>query len=769
SYLHDDLKALKALLTVNRFFFHAVVPDLIAKGSQGKGLASKEGYLLLLIASIIHYPEHDSVPATDASIKTMFKEYGLLLAEPVIFPSLLITGPKPIVDYSKFTARLDTSEWQSAAWHQFLQLTTRPKEHLETGFRDRTPELHEPDSPLWLSHQQGYHYKQALQQRISALLTTRGPGCVQELSVHVRDIHKYLPLAEKMKQLTSLNIHREGSIPEEHIQDLIKFIQRNNHPRKRLKYLFTDGGWNINTGNLLAKPEKRAKLIQFHKPTIPLYELVPSPNINVSYFPDFYKLVGHMDKSHIQVVFDCHEDRVASGETLLQQEFLKSCPRLHSLNIRVQDPRVFAWAVRNATATTQRLETLVLNSNTGSVAFPALEDLIVGFGRSLRKIHARVDIGGYGSVSTGSFTLGRWNMPFVQAIELTVREAGFLMFMSALDQCPQLSTLKIQGPTAHVSNLNRLTLTEKLSVSPKWYLPNLKTLDLYGLPALLFNYDTLTDSPSLETLSIVSWVTTDLTRRIARLSEHLTYGGSQDVKNGQLQARREDGVEQEHGRWTEQWNLPKVTSMTFRGAPSIAFCFNQLKGCPQLKALWLSTPAGFAQRIPFSWKPAQATQLPSVTGSLIEKDMEPLLNSSLLKLDLNGRFFMTEEEFTTLLSDYVPNLAKIEVDRINEGLKSCGLKFVQAIQEADRVQERRGRSSALLQIYSGYTLKKSNRIMLGLVKPPYQERHHISMRRHGQRTARAVEHGIRLYSLVNQELITREDARYFAALDEEEV
>ncbi|KAF8950103.1 hypothetical protein BGZ52_003714, partial [Haplosporangium bisporale] len=393
-------------------------PDLIAKGSQGKGLASKEGYLLLLIACIIHYPEYDSVPATDVSIKIMFKEYGLQLAEPVIFPSLLITGPKPIIDYSKFTARLDTSEWQSAAWHQFLQLTTRPNEHLETGFRDRTPELHEADSPLWLSHQQDYHYKQTLQQRISALLTTRGPGCVQELSVHVRDVHKYLPLAEEMKQLAKLNIHREGSIPEEHIQDLITFIQRINNPRKRLKYLFTDGGWNIDTRNLLAKPEKRAKLIQFHKPTIPLYELVPSPNINVSYFPDFYKLVGHMDKSQIQVVFDCHEDRVASGETLLQQEFLKGCPRLHSLNIRVQDPRVFAWAVHNATATTQRLETLVLNSNSGTVVFPALEDLIIGFGRSLRKIHARVDIGGYGSVSTGSHTLSRWNMPFVQAIEL---------------------------------------------------------------------------------------------------------------------------------------------------------------------------------------------------------------------------------------------------------------------------------------------------------------------------------------------------------------
>ncbi|KAI9231412.1 MAG: hypothetical protein BYD32DRAFT_491996 [Podila humilis] len=74
SYLHDDLKALKALLTVNRVFFHAIVPDLIAKGSQGKGLASKEGYLLLLIACIIHYPEYDSVPATDVSIKIMFKD-----------------------------------------------------------------------------------------------------------------------------------------------------------------------------------------------------------------------------------------------------------------------------------------------------------------------------------------------------------------------------------------------------------------------------------------------------------------------------------------------------------------------------------------------------------------------------------------------------------------------------------------------------------------------------------------------------------------------
>ncbi|KAG0334844.1 hypothetical protein BG000_008009 [Podila horticola] len=557
-------------------------------------------------------------------------------------------------------------------------------------------------------------------------------------------------------------------MPEEQVQDLITFIQRNNNPRKRLKYLFTDGGWNIDSRNRLTRPEKRAQLIQFHKPTIPLYELVPPPNINVSYFPDFYKLVGHMDKSQIQIFFDCHEDRVASRETLLQQDFLKNCPRLHSLNIRVQDPRAFAWAADSSTATKQRIETLVLNSSSGTVAFPALENFVIGFGQTLRKIHVMVDTGSYGLVSTGSYTLGHWNLPFIQAIELNIRETGFLMHMNALDQCPQLSVLKIQGPTSHGSNLDHLSPSEKLPISPKWHLPNLKTLDLYGLPALHFNYDTLTDMPNLETLSLVSWVTAEFTKKIERLSEHLTYGGTLDAASDQQEVQNQDAVEHEHGRWTEQWNLPKITSMIFRGASTIAFSFSQLKGCPQLKALWLSTPADFAQRIPLSWKPAQATQLPSVTGPLLEPGMEPLLKSSLTRLSLNGRWYMAEEELTVLLSDYAPNLAKFEVDRINEGLKTCGVQFVRAIQEADRIQERRGRSSPLLQIYAGYTLKKSNRIMLGLVRPPYKEQHHISMRRSGQRIAKAVAHGSRLYSLVNQELITREDARYLASLDEGE-
>ncbi|KAG0016083.1 hypothetical protein BGZ82_001212 [Podila clonocystis] len=745
-----------------------MIPVLIAKGSDGEGLASQEGYLLLLLASIIHYPEDGPSPSTDGSIRAMFKQYGLQLAETVVYPSLLITGPKPIIDYSKFTARLDTSGWQSVAWHQFIQLTTRPNEHLETGFMDRTPELHEPDSPMWLSHQQGYHYKKAIQQRISALLTARGPGCVQELTVHIRDIHKYLPLADKMLQLAKLNIHRDESMPEQQVQDLITFIQRNNHTRKRLRYMFTDGGWNIDHRKHLTKPERSAKLIQFHKPTIPLYELVPPPNINVSYFPDFYKLVGHMNKSQIQIFFDCHEDRVESGESLLQQNFLRNCPRLHSLNIRVQEPRAFAWAADGSVATKQRIETLVLSSHNGSTVFPVLENFAIGFGQTLRKIHVRVDIG-YGSVSTGSCTLGHWNMPFVQAIELISRETGFLMHMNALDQCPQLSVLKIHGPPSHGSNLDQLGPYEKLTVSPKWHLPNLKTLDLYGLPALLFNFDTLTDLPNLETLSIVSWVSAEFTKKVARLSEHLTYGGTLNTTSGQQDDQNQNAVELEHERWTEQWNLPKITSMTFRGAPTVAFAFSQLKGCPQLKALWLSIPGDFAQRIPLSWKPAQATQLPSVTGTLLEPGMEPLLNSSLKRLSLNGRWYMTEEELTALLSDYAPNLTKFEVDRISEGPKTCGMRFVRAIQDADRIQEKRGQSSSLLEIYTGYTLKKSNRIMLGLVSPPYLEKYHIAMRRSGQRKARAVEHGLRLYTLVNQELITREDARYLSSLDEEEV
>ncbi|KAG0351073.1 hypothetical protein BG005_009429 [Podila minutissima] len=766
SYLHDDLKTLKSLLTVNWFFFHATVPDFVAIGSRGKDLASLEGYLLLLLASIIHYPE-DTSPSTDASIKAVFKEYGLQLAEPVVYPSLLITGPKPIVDYSKFTARLDTSAWQLAAWHLFIRLTTRPNEHLELIFRDRTPELHEPDSPLWLSHQLGYLYKQTIQQRVSALLTTRGPGCIQDLSVHVRDIHKYLPLADKMLQLTRLNIVREECIPEQQVQDLITFIRRNNNPRKRLTYQFTDGGWNVDSKNLLTMREKRARRVQFHKPTIPLYELVPPPNINISYFPDFYKLVGHMDKSQIQIFFDCHENRVEFGEYVLQQDFLKNCPRLHSLNVRVQDPRAFAWAADGSTATKQRIKTLLLTSHSGTIAFPALENLVTGFSRTLRKIHVRVDTGTYGLVSTGSYTLGHWNLPFVQAIELKVQEAGFLLHMNALDQCPQLSVLKIQGPHCHGSNLDSLSLSEKLPVSAKWHLPNLKTLDLDGLPALLFNYDTLNDSPNLETLSIASWATADFTKRIARLSEHLTYGGTLDAKGQQQEDQNKDG-EHEHGRWTKQWNLPKITSMAFRGASSIAFSFSQLKGCPRLRSLRLCIPADFTQRIPLSWKPIQATQLPSVTGSLLEPGMKPLLNSSLETITLSGRWCMAEEEVTVLLSDYAPNLVKFDMDRISEGNKTCGASFVQAVQEADRIQEKRGRSSQLLQIYAGYTLKRSNRIMLRLVTPPYTEQHNVWTRRTGQKTAKAVGHGFRLYSIVNQDLVILEDARYLASLDEEE-
>lgn len=46
---------------------------------------------------------------------------------------------------------------------------------------------------------------------------------------------------------------------------------------------------------------------------------------------------------------------------------------------------------------------------------------------------------------------------------------------------------------------------------------------------------------------------------------------------------------------------------------------------------------------------------------------------------------MSDDDLTTFLTDYAPNLVRLEVDRIHENKKTSGKAIIKAVHKADRI------------------------------------------------------------------------------------
>ncbi|KAI9234622.1 MAG: hypothetical protein BYD32DRAFT_464193 [Podila humilis] len=99
SRLDRDFYILRSLWTVNNFFFRVSAPLLFDCGVLGT--YNKDQLLALLLSSIVHHLNEGELLAKvsdmdvfSANISSPFNLFELQLAEPVNFPSLLLSGPE---------------------------------------------------------------------------------------------------------------------------------------------------------------------------------------------------------------------------------------------------------------------------------------------------------------------------------------------------------------------------------------------------------------------------------------------------------------------------------------------------------------------------------------------------------------------------------------------------------------------------------------------------------------------------------------------------
>ncbi|GJJ74904.1 hypothetical protein EMPS_07262 [Entomortierella parvispora] len=170
-------------------------------------------------------------------------------------------------------------------------------------------------------------------------------------------------------------------------------------------------------------------------------------------------------------------------------------------------------------------------------------------------------------------------------------------------------------------------------------LPRLHTVDLTGVPALVFHPDTLLKTVNLKSLTLYS--------------------------NNGVEELQDDCGNAQHGKmtiddhfscWFWDWRLPNLDSLSLEGDFAYNFSFRMLQGCPSLKTLQLTL--GERLRSLKRHDFFSALESPSTEdGSLTEN--QEMVSSSVELLTLRGVWVMNDELLPTLYTTVFPNMRRL--------------------------------------------------------------------------------------------------------------
>lgn len=699
----SDRKALHTLLFISRFFFMAAAPllyanflcaDLFKKNEQKR----QSKLIELLIASAIHsqrrlsHGEASNSPNGAFSATQFLEGFGLQLVEPVT-SSLLqdaIMGTSPTtIDYGLY---LKTQLSISIDSHIQRLLTA-----LDLPIDEQQPATVFELIDVWdeQEHRDCLCERHGVHRRLSILFLQCYPEHITSIEFCVCKAHQFLQLADKLPSLAELTVRRRPAfyIPESHLQNTIAFIFKNRtaFPKKRpLQLRFTSWEWqswhpSYHVGDFyddsweddhLTGQERRELDRQYQLPRVALYKAAGHPvEMDLSLCPDFYQdAIDDIEVDALERLVDLNRSRFEFGEDPERQAFLQRCQRLKALEIYVDHPEFFSWAVNwNQSGTTPQPETpfnklreLTLHT---CGRYGALEDAMTAFGRTVDTV-CFYDHGAHENDQEElsiHVRVGSWNLPSVRVIDIS----GYCG-LGDFSECPLLEKLKVR--LFQPSNLDPTDEDDEsqdlIAVAPVWNLPCLKTLELYGMAALLFDYNTLGLVPRLESLHLTSdlHVPVDMTQRLPHYNQRLAFPESHDMPTSPIV---------EHV-WKKQWNLPRLQSLILEGPPSSVFCFCWLTGCPMLNTLLLDTRQA-RQRLPLLSSSKSSAILPEIPphdrthtfdedlGSGLCPEAKPLLCSNLETLTLKGNWEMSQEALVRALVIYVPNLSKLQVERLIMG------------------------------------------------------------------------------------------------------
>ncbi|KAG0057833.1 hypothetical protein BGZ83_000020 [Gryganskiella cystojenkinii] len=406
-WLFDDLKTLKALLTVSKFLFKAALP-LILKNpfvSWETELCprlytgNRERLMAFILSSLLQYQVKDrqSATATDETataenyevnaFKAILAEFGLRLVQPIRHKELRWTGIElPTVDYSTYYTIIDHDAWRFLSLNELIHLLELPASMRGTESQD-VPLLVEMTSPTEespteegddeqavgpqaSSHSNGTEhihieeihselqqfdreYSLVVQQSLTRLLLRYNHEYITEWSTNISHAHHLLPFAPKMARLFCLNLSRDEALPDSHLLDMIAFIKQNHavFPKKPRLRLAFDWSWSPNYYRSIemATVEEQEKWLRKQLSKIDLYRAVGRPQaMNVDQIPKFYNHCEGIELDRLQEFSDGLMTRYDDGEGPAMTEFLKKCHALQVLKLAVGSPYILSWAAKNA-------------------------------------------------------------------------------------------------------------------------------------------------------------------------------------------------------------------------------------------------------------------------------------------------------------------------------------------------------------------------------------------------------------------------------------
>lgn len=709
-YLAHDSATLRSLLTVNRLFLEASLPLLINKWLSelidfGDYYVQESMALFqaLIIKSIVHYPKDDfkSVTCTTSKISN---ELTLNLSA-----LLMIDGStsdykdslKPFVDYSKYITRTLSHFFPKVPVLKDMPLAIDPD--IVTDDQYGHPLLKDPTiftklSMVWVP--------------LNWILIRRNPERFTFLQTDIADAHQLLPVADRLANLDHLLIYRSEFVPQQELECLVSLLQKHRaaFPHQRPPNVSGMGDW---TRIQFSLPENIDtawcnRVIRFQQSAIKIYEALGQPRyIDANEFPEFYTRCQHIDMSQLDIFYDKFKAR-SPNEGPLREAMLKSAVRLKSLSLWVTSDVLFSRLHSpESPDVLPNLQILSLSTDDNPLMCRVLDDAMRECGRTLRSIYVH---GGYRNELPrliDTYTLGGWNLPCISTLDITLNGTGMLICLGAFNQCPFLTTIRIQTVSG---GFGSITTRAKafgdgfmLQRAPVWHLPRLKKLALSGLPALLFDHQSLGTMCNLETLELTSDKDDGILCYLPHLSWRLVAPSLlSSHSDALLEQRRLRYIQEE--RSIDTWHLPRLQTIHLEGACTLMFSFIWLQRCPSLHSLQMNRGwSTHQQRLPLSWTlhtprlaaVTAATPVSTFGSTNPDLEMQPLYDSRLKSIILKEAWAMSKDDLLRLLTDYAPNLESLYVGSLMADQNTDGFVVLQTIQQADAVLKARGRESRL--------------------------------------------------------------------------
>ncbi|KAG0013104.1 hypothetical protein BGZ81_001235, partial [Podila clonocystis] len=753
-YLRNDFYTLRALLTVNQFFFKAAVSILLrnpfsdwrilqgdAGRVHGKKLAS------LVIASVLQWQRrrlfqaHPALNPGMSTARALLTAFGLELVEPITSPLLqdALDGVSlTTLDYGQF---LGAHMLPSVDIEHFI----RPSQFYEpaegniplcdihgASIVSIGPTYDENEREMLrlldlratayrLDGMDKQYLRKITSKRLAHIFIPCYPESITTISLHACETNPYFRLASKLSVLDTIKLSRENDemIPEQHLQNLVTFIRMNqaSFRRKKPLHLVFDKSWKYSPILVRHLTRKGKTELDYQKPRITLYEAVGNPiSINANPCPRFYATCKNIGVDSLESL----RDRGRRKDAFAQLAFLQQCHRLKFLEMFVHSPDMFSWAVtRLPDGSVERSEHLLCNLQDVHLyaILSVLNDVMAAFGNTLR--HVKVQNYGvptstqpadviYDVRFSRHCKLGDWISPFIRTINIECN-VRFGVYVGDFSDCPSLTSL--------VMSLNGEPIANQAYIAPAWRLPRLITLELKLAAAILFNYDSLDHMPSLEILVLDSGRCWKPPVMIPRLSSYFPPEGSFDSATTASAYMSQ--------AWKDQWHMPNLKTLNLCGIPSAVFRFNWLKALPSLEvldldaavpfwcsSLWSSSSGVVPASLAAMDLQNNSCGIEGVDDSGFDHGMVPLLESKLHKIKLAGRWNLTEIVLARIFGLYAPNLTTLLVSKSRHYQAEIG----DCIWRGDLLVRAAVNSSSLRYLMSHYKISEEIKSQLSLVE-----------------------------------------------------